>query len=71
MKRYAVKSNPKVNAIFDDLARYLDFCRDFGYRYDERDLYNWKSYAWQQYNKHSHGKHAKNMWEQDARRMRR
>jgi len=57
-----------VNKIFDDLDSFRDFCRDYGYRYNEKDLYNWKSYAWQQYNKLLNGKNVKDMWEQDARR---
>ena len=58
-----------VNKIFDDLDNFKDFCRDYGYRYNEKDLYNWKSYAWQQYNKLSSGKSAKDMWEQDRKRF--
>lgn len=57
-----------VNKIFDDLDNFKEFCRDYGYRYNEKDLYNWKSYAWQQYNKLLNGKNVKDMWEQDARR---
>ena len=60
----------EVTKIFNDLDKFLDFCRDYGYRYNERDLYNWKSYAWQQYNKLLNGKTAKNMWDQDHKRMR-
>jgi hypothetical protein len=70
MSRPQVKSNPKVQAIFDDLEAYLDFCRNFGYRYNEADLYNWKSYAFQQFSKFSAGKPAKDMWFQDSRRSR-
>lgn len=70
MSRPAVKSNPKVQAIFDDLEAFRDFCRDFGYRYNEADLYNWKSYAFQQFNKFMSGKPAKDMWFQDSRRVR-
>lgn len=70
MSRPAVKSNPKVQAIFDDLDAFRDFCRDFGYRYNEADLYNWKSYAFQQFNKFMSGKPAKDMWFQDGRRVR-
>lgn len=64
------KLNPKVYAIFEDLEQYLEFCQEFGYRYNEADLYNWKSYAYQQFNKHAQGKHAKDMWVQDSRRWR-
>jgi len=57
-----------INKIFDDLDNFKEFCRDYGYRYNEKDLYNWKSYAWQQYNKLLNGKNVKDMWEQDSRR---
>ena len=63
------KFNPRVQAIFDELDKYLEFCVDYGYRYNETDLYNFKSYAWQQYNKFTQGKNTKNMWEEDTRRF--
>jgi hypothetical protein len=47
----------------------MDFCQEYGYRYNESDLYNFKSYAWQQFNKWHQGKNAKNMWWEDARRL--
>lgn len=56
--------NPKVAEIFNDLEQYLNFCRDYGYRYDETDLGNWKSYAYQQFNKLLQNKPAKDMWPQ-------
>jgi hypothetical protein len=68
MAKPTFKPNPRVNAIFEDLEQYLRFCQDFGYKYDERDLYNWKSYAYQQYNKHVQGKFAKDMWNIDSSR---
>lgn len=61
----------QVDQIFDDLDKFLEFCKDFGYRFNERDLYNWKSYSWQQYNKFLQNKPAKNMWEIDAKRRQR
>ena len=63
------KLNPRAIAIMDDLDLYRDFCVDYGYRFREEDLYNFKSYAWQQYNKYSQGKNAKNMWLEDSRRF--
>ena len=54
-----------VNTVFDDLEKFLNFCKEFGYRFNEGDLYNWKSYAYQQYMKNLNGKHAKNMWDID------
>jgi hypothetical protein len=61
--------NPRLAQIFEDLENYLEFCQDYGYRYNESDLYNWKSYAFQQFNKCQSGKYAKNMWSEDARRF--
>ena len=68
MSKLQFKSNPKVHAIFDDLEGFMLFCQDFGYRFNEADLYNWKSYAYQQYSKFAQGKYAKDMWSHDTRR---
>jgi len=66
MARQSTKVNPKTIQIFEDLERFLEFCRDYGYRYNESDLGNWKSYAYQQYSKFVQGKTVKDMWEEDA-----
>jgi hypothetical protein len=68
MGKPTFKPNPRVALVFDELENYLEFCRGYGYRYNEADLYNWKSYAYQQFNKYSQGKFAKDMWIQDAGR---
>lgn len=57
------------SSIFDDLERYLDFCRQYGYRYEPMDMNNMRSYPWQQYQKFLKNKPFKNMWEEDARRL--
>lgn len=69
MAKPQIKHNPRVSELFDDLDQYLDFCRDYGYRYSEADLYNFKNYAWQQFSKFAQGKNAKNMWDEDTRRF--
>jgi hypothetical protein len=69
MAKPAVKSNARATQVLDDLEKFLKFCVAYGYRYNESDLYNFKSYAWQQYNKFVQGKNAKNMWWEDARRF--
>ena len=69
MAKPTFKTNPRLNQIFEELEKFLDFCIRFGYRYNETDLYNWKSYAWQQFNKWHQGKNAKNMWNEDSRRF--
>jgi len=69
MGKQYFKPNARALAIQDDLDKFLSFCQDYGYKYNEADLYNFKSYAWQQYNKFIQGKNAKNMWLEDARRL--
>ena len=61
--------NPRCEEIFEDLDKYLVFCQDYGYRYNEADLYNWKSYAWQQFSKYTQNKSVKNTWTEDAKRF--
>lgn len=70
MAKPTITSNPRVTQIFEDLEQFLLFCQDYGYKYNEADLYNWKSYAFQQFSKYSQGKFAKDMWLQDSRRVR-
>jgi hypothetical protein len=69
MAKITFRTNPRMTEIFNDLEQYEEFCKDYGYRYNEADLYNFKSYAWQQYTKYAQGKNAKNMWWEDARRL--
>lgn len=69
MAKITIKHNAKTQQILEDLNRFLEFCRDYGYKFNEADLYNFRSYAFQQYNKFSQGKTAKNMWEEDSRRF--
>ena len=69
MSKTQYRANPKALQVLEDLSNYLDFCRDYGYRYREEDLSNFRSYAWQQYNKFTQGKNAKNMWDEDSRKL--
>lgn len=65
MARY---HNMTAREIYDDLDRYRDFCRNYGYRFNEADLYNNKKYPYQQFRKFEAGKNAKDMWSIDAGR---
>ena len=65
-KRY---NNPRVTQVFDDLDAYRDFCRSYGYRFNEADLYNMQSYPFQQFNKKRNGKNFKDQWGVDETRM--
>lgn len=71
MAKQIVQANPKSQSALEELDTLLAFCQDFGYRYNEADLYNFKSYAWQQYTKFTQGKNARDMWAEDARRLNR
>lgn len=51
-----------VTKIFNDLDKLRDFCRTYGYRYNESDLYSNKSYVWRQYTKFTSGKEFKDQW---------
>jgi hypothetical protein len=35
-----LRLKPEVKTIFEDLERYEQFCRNYGYPYDEKNLYN-------------------------------
>ena len=71
MAKPVIKPNARTNQILDDLEKFLDFCRSYGYRYNEADLYNFKSYAYQQYHKFTQGKNVKDMWFEDSQRLNR
>ncbi len=55
MAKITIKPNARVREIFEDLEKLQEFCVDYGYRFNEADLYNFKSYAWQQYSKYCRG----------------
>jgi hypothetical protein len=67
MAKNEKRSNSRVNQIFDDLEDYLAFCKDYGYKFDEADLYNQRSFVYRQYCKILQGKPVKNMWEIDGK----
>lgn len=67
MAKPEFKTNPKVSQIFEDLEKYLEFCVDNGYVFDESELYSNKSYSFRQFTKYLQGKPVKNNWETDAK----
>jgi hypothetical protein len=67
MARPEFKPNPRVHQIFDDLENYLNFCRDYGYRYDEYSLYDQRNQVYRQYLKFLQGKDVKNNWFEDSK----
>jgi len=67
MAKQTFQPNPRVHQIFEDLEKYLNFCVQFGYKFDESDLYSNKSYVFRQYTKFITGKPVKDNWEIDGK----
>ncbi len=68
MGKPTFKPNPRSRQVWEDLGRYLEFCRDYGYKFNEADLYNNRVYAFQQFRKLEAGKPPRDMWTQDSSR---
>ena len=64
-KNTTKNTSAQVKQIFEDLDNYRNFCRNFGYRFNEADLYNQKNYIFRQFQKFVAGKPVKNQWEID------
>jgi hypothetical protein len=67
MAKLTFQPNPKVHQIFEDLEKYLDFCKDFGYKFDEASLYDMRSYVYRQHQKQLTNKWPKDSWAEDRR----
>lgn len=61
--------NPAASQVHDDLENFLDFCRNYGYRFEESELYSNKSHSWRQFQKFVSHKHVRDQWEEDAKKM--
>jgi hypothetical protein len=57
-----MRMKPEVNQIFEDLDKFREFCVQFGHSFDERDLYNERSYTYQDFMRQKEGKYIKNRW---------
>lgn len=55
----------RINQVFEDLDRYRNFCRDYGYRFNEAELYNNRSNTYKQFQRFVAGKPVRNQWETD------
>lgn len=67
MAKPNIQPNPRVNQIFEDLEKYLQFCVEFGYRYNESELYDNKSYVFRQFTKYLQHKPVRDNWELDGK----
>jgi hypothetical protein len=61
--------NPRTEQVWTDLEAYREFCVDFGYKFNEADLYNMRTYPFQQFNKFRNGKNCKDQWDVDLKRF--
>ena len=67
MAKLTFQPNPRVQQLFEDLDKFKEFCVNFGYIYDESELYDMRSYACRQFNKFITGKSPKDQWQENAR----
>lgn len=54
--------NELAQKVLDDLESFLNFCREYGYVYDEKNLYSQKSFEYRQFQKFLQGKPCKDNW---------
>ena len=66
LKKY-LRMKPEVAQIFEDLEHYFQFCRDYGYPFDERHLYNERS-PYGEYMKMIRGREPWDQWRTPKRR---
>ena len=64
MAKPTFQPNPRVRQIFEDLEKYLEFCQDYGYNFDEATLYDMRSFVFRQFQKAMAGKPAKDGWDE-------
>jgi hypothetical protein len=57
--------NRLVNKTFDDLDAYRNFCVEYGFVFNEADLYK-RNTPYGQYERHRRGDHVRNNWVQDG-----
>jgi len=57
-----LQMKPEVSQIYDDLEELRTFCVNYGYSFDERDLYNERSPTYQDFMRKRDGKYVKNRW---------
>jgi len=62
--------NKKTAKVFDDLDAFRGFCVEYGFVFNEADMYRNSSHVWRMYNqRYLQGKPVKSMWEVDAERF--
>jgi len=72
MGKKTIKFNKRAyEQIFNDLTDYRIFCKNYGYKFSEENLYNMRVYSYQQYQKKLNGKNFKDQLSVDLARLNR
>jgi hypothetical protein len=58
--------NTKVNKIFDDLDAFRQFCVDYGYVFNEKDLYRRNSHSYVNFERAQMNKSFADNWAEDS-----
>jgi len=67
MAKASTKNSNNNNRIFDDLDKLLEFCKEYGYVYNEADLTNSRTNTSRQFQKYLSNKPVRNNWEHDGK----
>jgi hypothetical protein len=67
MAKPSIKHTNNNHKIFDELEKLLDFCKEYGYVYNENDLTNQRTNTARQFQKYLNNKPVRNNWENDAK----
>lgn len=57
----------EIKKVFDDLDDYLRFCKEFGWAYNEADLYREDAPAYAEYKRFKAGTRIPKIWMRDAK----
>lgn len=67
MAKPSIKNSNNNNKIFDDLDKLLEFCKEYGYIYNENDIISQRNNTARQFQKYLNGKPVRNNWEHDGK----
>ena len=66
--KFDMIKNRTVARVFDDLDAYREFCVEYGYIFNEKDLYK-RNTAYGQYERAKRGDRVINNWDEDVNYM--
>jgi len=63
-----LRMKPEVSDLFEDLDNYREFCRNYGYVFDESHLYNERNPAYNEFIKFTKGREPWDQWRTPKRK---